>query len=216
MGTLFPPTHTRVSGAITRGCAVIYIFSVLGLSACAPAGSAFQEGEPAPDAGLDSTGDLIPGEEVLPNDWIEAPIGWCDDPANLANIIWVVDGDTVELESGDRIRYIGVDAPETLSSDCWAQEAKATLAEFTPLHGPVCLLQDPQGPNKDNFDRLLRYVFVANEGEWGMQNARLVRLGAARAYHEFLVGKAYGAAIAAAEVAAQAENRGGWGSCDNW
>lgn len=34
----------------------------------------------------------------------------------------VIDGDTIELENGQKVRYIGIDAPE-VRGECFAQEA---------------------------------------------------------------------------------------------
>jgi micrococcal nuclease len=32
-------------------------------------------------------------------------------------VVRVIDGDTVELENGDRVRYLGIDTPETVHPD---------------------------------------------------------------------------------------------------
>ena len=49
----------------------------------------------------------------------------------------VVDGDTIELESGERIRYLMVDTPETFGGEeCYGAEAK----QFnTDLDGDRCV-----------------------------------------------------------------------------
>ena len=42
-------------------------------------------------------------------------------------VVRVIDGDTVELENGDRVRYLGIDTPETVHPDkpveCYGPEA---------------------------------------------------------------------------------------------
>ncbi|MQF70526.1 thermonuclease family protein [SAR202 cluster bacterium AD-812-D07_MRT_10900m] len=75
----------------------------------------------------------------------------------------VIDGDTVELASGERVRYIGIDTPETLHPDkpveCLGAEATARnrqLVEGKIVH----LLAD--GEDRDQYGRLLRYVYVDN------------------------------------------------------
>ena len=76
-------------------------------------------------------------------------------------VVRVIDGDTVELENGDRVRYLGIDTPETVHPDkpveCYGPEATERNKEL--VEGKmVSLLQD--GPDRDSYDRLLRYVFV--------------------------------------------------------
>ena len=78
-----------------------------------------------------------------------------------ALVVRVIDGDTVELENGERVRYLGIDTPETVHPDkpveCFGPEASERNKEL--VEGKkVRLLQD--GPDRDSYDRLLRYVFV--------------------------------------------------------
>ena len=78
-----------------------------------------------------------------------------------ALVVRVIDGDTVELENGERVRYLGIDTPETVHPskpvECYGPEASERNKEL--VEGKtVRLLQD--GPDRDGYDRLLRYVFV--------------------------------------------------------
>jgi micrococcal nuclease len=78
-----------------------------------------------------------------------------------ALVVRVIDGDTVELENGERVRYLGIDTPETVHPDkpvdCFGPEASERNKEL--VEGKkVSLLQD--GPDRDGYDRLLRYVFI--------------------------------------------------------
>jgi len=85
----------------------------------------------------------------------------------------VIDGDTIEIEGGYRVRYIGIDAPEKAESYYWeALQANRDLVEGKKvwLEGDV--------EDIDKYDRLLRYVWVDNT----MVNAELVRLGYAYSY----------------------------------
>ena len=73
----------------------------------------------------------------------------------------VIDGDTVELENGERVRYLGIDTPETVHPskpvECYGPEASERNKEL--VEGKiVTLMRD--GPDTDQYDRLLRYVFV--------------------------------------------------------
>jgi len=83
----------------------------------------------------------------------------------------VIDGDTFDLDNGDRVRLLGIDAPE--SGQPFFQQATDTLAELVE-GGKVKLEKDSQY-NKDKYGRLLRYVFV-NEL---FVNKELIRKGLA-------------------------------------
>jgi len=84
----------------------------------------------------------------------------------------VIDGDTIEIQGGYRIRYIGIDAPEKDEPYYWeALEANRNLVEGKRVR----LERDVE--NLDRYGRLLRYVWVDST----MVNAQLVRLGYARA-----------------------------------
>jgi micrococcal nuclease len=100
-------------------------------------------------------------------------------PSPLARVARVVDGDTVLLSSGERVRLIGVDTPESVKPDtpvqCFARRASA----FT--HGlldgeRVRLVSDAE--RRDRYGRLLAYVYRARDGLF--VNAELVRRGYAR------------------------------------
>jgi len=76
-------------------------------------------------------------------------------------VVRVIDGDTVELENGERVRYLGIDTPETVHPDkpveCYGPEA-SERNKLLVEGKRVRLLRD--GPDRDSYDRLLRYVFV--------------------------------------------------------
>ena len=65
----------------------------------------------------------------------------------------VVDGDTVDLDNGERVRLVGIDTPET--GACGAAEASAALSAMV-LGRPVVL--EPSDEDRDSYGRLLRYV----------------------------------------------------------
>src|SRR5690606_18046200 len=70
----------------------------------------------------------------------------------------VTDGDTVVLADGRRLRYIGIDTPET-TGECYASEASARNAELV-LGKTVYFEKDVS--EFDPFERLLRYVYLAD------------------------------------------------------
>ncbi|AKQ43026.2 hypothetical protein CP97_00905 [Aurantiacibacter atlanticus] len=78
----------------------------------------------------------------------------------------VIDGDTIWYR-GEKIRVLGIDAPEVSSPGCPREEElgeRATYALRDILNeGPFTLSRDGFEPNRDIYDRLLRRV--TREGE---------------------------------------------------
>ena len=83
-------------------------------------------------------------------------------------VVRVIDGDTCVLENGERVRYLGINAPE--EGDPYFEEA--TEANHNLVAGEEVRLE-PQDPSRDTRDRLLAYVFVSNV----FVNEELVRQG---------------------------------------
>ncbi|GAB6138477.1 thermonuclease family protein [Halanaerobaculum tunisiense] len=78
-------------------------------------------------------------------------------------VLRVIDGDTLELTTGQKVRLIGIDTPETESSsqpaDYYATQATAFTREN--LAGETIYLE--YGVEKrDHYNRLLAYVFKQN------------------------------------------------------
>ncbi len=90
----------------------------------------------------------------------------------------VIDGDSVVLDSGEQVRYIGIDAPELGKQaggpQFYAKEATAANKQMVLLK-KVRLEFDEE--KRDSYGRLLAYVFVKNV----FVNAELVRRGYAKA-----------------------------------
>jgi endonuclease YncB( thermonuclease family) len=84
---------------------------------------------------------------------------------DLYKVTSVFDGDTIEVDmagSGETIRLIGVDTPETnhpdIGKQCYGKQATENLQSIISNH--VQLIADPKSTNRDRFDRLLRYVYT--------------------------------------------------------
>lgn len=72
----------------------------------------------------------------------------------------VIDGDTIELESGERVRYLMIDTPEDTSEiECYGPEATAQNRDLVEGQ-EVELSYDAECT--DRFDRLLAYVRVSD------------------------------------------------------
>jgi len=71
----------------------------------------------------------------------------------------VIDGDTIVLENGEVVRYIGIDTPETneYNNDCFAQEAFDINREL--VEGKEVKLKKDVS-ERDRYRRLLRYVWI--------------------------------------------------------
>ena len=76
-------------------------------------------------------------------------------PAPTFTVTEVIDGDTVEVNTGERVRLIGIDTPEAGTGDC-ANTATARLAELALNHS-VTLVAGARD-DTDRYARLLRYV----------------------------------------------------------
>ena len=104
-----------------------------------------------------------------------------------AQVLRVVDGDTirVRLDGGrtERVRYIGVDTPESVKPgtavQCFAKRAAAANAALVAGRS-VRLVGDVE--QRDRYGRLLAYVYREPDGAF--VNAQLVRDGYARTLHD--------------------------------
>jgi len=113
----------------------------------------------------------------------------------------VIDGDTIEIAGGERVRYIGIDTPEV--GEPYYQEA--TEANRNLVEGKrVRLEKDVE--DRDEYGRLLRYVWVNTT----MVNAELVRLGYAYSYSHH-PNTRYQEYILRVEKEAREQKRGLWG-----
>jgi micrococcal nuclease len=74
----------------------------------------------------------------------------------------VIDGDTVDLSDGERVRLVGIDAPEK-GTPC-ADKATAAL---TRLVQDEEVTLDESDEDKDRYGRLLRYVLVDGDDVGG-------------------------------------------------
>src|SRR5690606_31224693 len=70
----------------------------------------------------------------------------------------VIDGDTIELSTGERVRYLMIDAPELSGgAECYGPEARDLNTELV-LGKDIELRYDVEC--EDRYDRLLAYVTI--------------------------------------------------------
>jgi micrococcal nuclease len=121
----------------------------------------------------------------------------------------VVDGDTLVLAGGTRVRLVQIDAPELGSGECYSRAASTELRRLLPAGARVSLVRDPRLDDRDRYGRLLRYVLAGSVNV----NLELVRRGAATPwFYDGDRGRYAGALLAAAHQA-RAARKGLWRAC---
>ncbi len=126
-----------------------------------------------------------------------------------ARVERVIDGDTIALSNGARVRLLQIDTPETGRGECYSQAAARNLRRLLPAGATVGLEADGRLDRTDRYGRLLRYVWYRGRNV----NLELVRGGSATVY---LYGRAHGKyarALLRAGRAARSAKRGLWGAC---
>jgi len=94
----------------------------------------------------------------------------CKQSSETVTVVTVIDGDTIVVEGGYHVRYIGIDSPET--DEFYYSEAKQMNADL--IAGKKVRLESDI-TDKDKYGRLLRYVYVGDT----FINAEMVRQGCA-------------------------------------
>ncbi|MBI5452847.1 thermonuclease family protein [Candidatus Gottesmanbacteria bacterium] len=128
-----------------------------------------------------------------------------------------VDGDTIEIEGGEKVRYIGIDTPETVDPrkpvQCFGIEASKKNKEL--VEGKTVRLEKDI-TDRDKYSRLLRYVWVddplAGSGQVLFVNLELVKQGFANSY-SYPPDIKYQKEFLAAETEAREAERGLWKAC---
>jgi len=123
------------------------------------------------------------------------------DTTENALVVSVIDGDTIELQDGRRVRYLGIDTPE--AGEPYYSEATARNREL--VEGKVVYLEKGKR-DRDEYERLLRYVYV----DGVFVNAELVAQGYAMAYI-FDPDERYSQVLVQLEQYAKLKKRGLWG-----
>ena len=120
----------------------------------------------------------------------------------------VVDGDTIALADGTRVRLVQIDTPEK-GDECYGNEASDITRRLLPPGTHVRIEQDPVLDQVDRFGRKLAYVWRGDEDI----NLRLAEEGAAGIwFFDGKRGRHAGELLRAAERARD-ERKGLWGAC---
>ena len=120
----------------------------------------------------------------------------------------VIDGDTIELVGGQRVRLVQIDTPEK-HVECYGDQASTLTRRLLPSGTHVRIEQDPRLDQIDQYGRKLAYVWTGDEDV----NLTLVRDGAAGVW--FFDGRRgrYAKELLGAVEEAQAKRRGLWRAC---
>lgn len=130
--------------------------------------------------------------------------GWADPveaQTDTCTVAFVLDGDTLNCRSGERIRLLLVDSPERGPFGTLARNA---LAALLPSGSEIRLELDEE--SRDERGRLLAYVFLA---DGRMVNEMLIRQGYAF-LKPSIVNQRHGDRLRAAESNARRQHLGVW------
>jgi micrococcal nuclease len=139
----------------------------------------------------------------------------------VVTITRVIDGDTLEVTGGERVRLLSIQAPELNArtraddAECGAEGAEAARDALTDLLPPgttVTLRGLPGEPAKDRYGRTLSNAYVPVDGTEAVNvSLWLVQNGWARAYLEYRTAET--AEAARRETQARERGRGMWAIC---
>lgn len=186
----FVPAKVLLSGALALACLTVH----------AAQGQVFRW--------HDARGQVHYGDRPAPGaDRLPLAADAVQTPALSGRVAKVYDGDTIELDSGDKIRLLGINTPEVAHrgrrTEAGAEEAKAWLAG--KLAGRTVCLEFDATP-RDKYGRRLAHVFLADGTHI---NLALIREGLATT-DIFPPDLKYVNVMLEAEREAQRANRGLW------
>lgn len=128
----------------------------------------------------------------------------------------IVDGDTIELSNGKKVRYIGMDTPEIVDPrkpvQCFGREAARRNKEL--VEGNAVRLEKDVS-EVDKYGRLLRYVYLPAASATGTEifvNLELIKEGYATAF-TYPPDVKHAKEFKSAEIEARNAKRGMWSSC---
>jgi micrococcal nuclease len=97
-----------------------------------------------------------------------------DYTTRTATVSYVYDGDTIQVNSSEKVRYIGIDTPER--GECYYWEA--TLRNRELVDKRTVVLEICKASPEDQYGRTLAHVYVNSTNI----NALLIQEGYAKAY----------------------------------
>ncbi len=194
--------------------------TVLAVSACASQ-------MPVTTTGPASTAPAVPGDDQAPPSVVTPPMPVPPSPVPTTSsfpdspvvpdgddtaVESVVDGDTIVITGGTRVRLIGIDTPETKDPrkpvQCFGLEAAAYTSSLLAPGTAVRLVYDVE--RLDRYGRTLAYVYRLSDGI--LVNAALVADGYAQVA-TFPPNVAHTEELTQLARMAREEGRGLWSAC---
>jgi len=128
--------------------------------------------------------------------------------AQTRTVVRVVDGDTIMLDGGERVRLIGVDTPETVHPQKPVERFGKQASEFTRrlLEGRRVRLEFDQ-QRRDHYSRTLAYVHLP---DGRLANEEIIRQGYGHAFTKYPFAQEMMDRFRAAEREAREAGRGLW------
>lgn len=148
--------------------------------------------------------------------WLEpVPERIIDTKPGYYRVVKIEDGDTVTVDmngSQERVRFIGVDTPETQDPrkpiQCFGHAATNFTRDLIG-NNDVRLEADPLSANRDRYNRLLRYVYLP---DGRLVQAEIIKQGYGFAYLSFPFTKSEEFRVFG--VQAREQSLGLWEQCD--
>ncbi|MBL8956952.1 MAG: thermonuclease family protein [Myxococcaceae bacterium] len=128
----------------------------------------------------------------------------------VARVDRAVDGDTVELAGGERVRYLLVDTPETTQGKNECYGAEAVAFNKSQVEGLDIGLTYDEAECRDRFGRLLAFVTAGRTDV----NLELVKRGLACVLYIAPGGKDRREEFETAASIAKTDRTGLWGACN--
>lgn len=124
----------------------------------------------------------------------------------------IIDGDTIVVDidgKKEQVRFLGINTPEIgQNPECYANEAKQFLENLLK-NQKIFLLEDYENTDRDVYNRLLRYVYLADNTQL---NSLLLSEGYARYYSYFQI--AYTNLFKKLQQQAKNHQKGLWKFCE--
>lgn len=123
----------------------------------------------------------------------------------------VVDGDTIELSNGEKVRYIGIDTPELRERNGseWVYNPRPYAEEAKDFNGSLVegkeIKLEFDAQKRDKYNRLLAYVYIDGD----MVNLEIIKKGYAMIY-TYPPNVKYAGEFAKAQQDARENDRGLW------
>jgi micrococcal nuclease len=152
------------------------------------------------------------------NSYAKTTINGAKNGIEKSQVRRVVDGDTVELTNGQKIRLLNIDTPETVKANtpmmCYGQEA-SNFTKKLLTDKMVQLTFDKEA--NDQYGRGLRFIFLDGVDTNNVENsinADLVKSGFARMV-VYKPNNTYAKEFQTWENEAKEKKLGVWGNCKN-